>query len=114
MAESHLRILVTWCKRRILLRFDNQPAAITVLVQPVQQRPEVDDAIAGNGKDAFQYRIQKAPILLVSLRQYPGTHILAMYVTHARDVLVQHIEGIGTGEGEVAAVQQKADFRTGE
>src|SRR6266542_6825396 len=60
--ESHLRVRQRMRLRRILLRFDDDPARIRSRSKLRQDGGEVDRPVAWNGKDSVEHRAQEAVV----------------------------------------------------
>ena len=89
----------------ILLGFHQQPAFVVGLGQNLEDGIEVHAAVAGNGEGTVADSLQEAPVVLADFVNHGQTHVLQMDVAHAVHILLQHDQGIFTGEGEVAGVE---------
>jgi hypothetical protein len=85
-----------------------------VAVEDREQPVEVDRAIARHGESAVDDRLQEAPVAVAREPDDERSHVLAVDVADARDVLLQHRDGAAAGEGHVAAVEQQADRAAGD
>ena len=113
MAVALVGVFIARRHDGILFCLDHQPAAIGVVVQQLQQRPEIDRAVAGNGEGAVDDRFEKAPVAIACHAYHPRSNVLAMDVTHAPNVFGKHRRRgvfVGCGKAHVPAVEQQADF----
>src|SRR6185437_2542428 len=78
--------------------------------QNLDQRGEIDRAVAWHRERAVDDRFEEAPAAVPRELDDIGPHVLAMDVTHARDMLLEDRDSIATGKGHVTGVEQQADF----
>src|SRR5690348_2260930 len=81
--KAHLRVPV--CRRddRILLRFDDEPSAIRVAPQNIDQHREIDGSVTRHGERAVDDRLEKAPVAVACEADDVRTYVLAMHVANA-------------------------------
>src|ERR1700754_3241337 len=94
---------------RILLRFDDEPAAIAMALQPGDDAREIDRAVAGHRECAVQHRVEKTPVAVARELHDRRPYVLAVHVTDTRDMLVEHIERIAARERDMPGIEQQAD-----
>src|SRR2546422_252943 len=113
MPVTHFGIAIGRRHDRILLRLDDEPAAIVVAPQDRDQRAEIDGPVAGHGECAVDHGFEEAPVAVAREPDHVGPHVLAVHVANTRDVLLEYRDCITARERHVAAVEQQADFVAG-
>ncbi len=108
MLITHLRVDDGRRHRRILFRFDHQPAAIAAARHRLQHTAIVDHAVARHGEHAVEHRIQEARIFVTSALQHRPPHVLAMDVHDARGVTLCELRRIAARIRQMAGVEQRA------
>ena len=75
------------------------------MVEQLEQRLEVERAIARHGEGTVDHGLQKAPIAVARQLDDLWPHILAVDVADAIDVLGEHGERITTPKAHVPAIE---------
>ena len=114
MPIAHLGIAIRGRDDGILLGLDDQPAAVAVAAQDVDQRAKVDGAVAGHGERAVDHRFEEAPVAVARHpRSRPAARPCNGRGTRARRASSSIATGIAAGERHVPAVEQQADVVAG-
>ena len=113
-AIGHLGVAIRGRDGRVLLAFDDEPAAIAGIAQNGDHRGEIDRAFSRRAEGAVEDGIEEAPAAIARHPRHGRAHILAMDVTDARDVLLEFRRRIAAGEGDMAGIVQQADLGTGD
>ena len=105
-----LRILERIGLRRILLGFDEHPAFIVALHHDVEDRAEVDVAIARDREHAGADTIEEAHVLCLDLVAHLHADVLQMDMADAREILLEDCNWIFARADEMARVKEKGDI----
>jgi hypothetical protein len=97
----------------VLLRFDNQPAAVTRSLERSEHRREIDHAVAPHSENAVEHGVEKAHIGHASARQHTWPDILAVDMADARSMPPCDIGRVGAGKGQMPGVEQQTDAAAG-
>lgn len=94
---------------RILLSFDDEPAIVVAVIDDVEDRTEVEVAIARDREHACADACEEAHVLFLDFVADVHADVLEMYVTDARQVLLEDVDRVLTGADEMARIVEQED-----
>ncbi|SSL81927.1 Uncharacterised protein [Klebsiella pneumoniae] len=99
--------------RRVLLGFDNQPAAVVAVPDKVEDRRIVDAAVAWDGKQPGAHRLVKAQVFPIQTPQHLRTHVFQMQMADTVAIFVQYARDLDPGDKGVPGIKRQPDVVMG-
>ena len=99
--------------RRVLLGFDNQPAAVVAVAGKVEDRRIVDAAVARDGKQPGAHRLVKAQVFAIQAPQHLRTDVFQMQMADTVTIFFQHARDIDPGDEGVSGIKRQPDVVMG-
>ena len=98
---------------RVLLGFHDKPALIAIGGKALNDGVEIQTAIAGYGKGAFDHRVQKAVPAAIQPGDHIPAYIFGMHMVDAGMVRVDHPQNISAGKSHMPGVKKQGQGGAG-
>lgn len=98
---------------RILLGLNHQPTVVTGGGERCQHSGEADTAVARDGENAIEDRVEEASVARLYTAEHVGPHILAMHMADAAGVAARDGGRVGVGESQMPGIEQQPHILAG-